>query len=76
MDCTNQEVFTLQAQIMKTCIEEDKWFLSEKCNPPHDVGWEAAQEHFAKTHANGFATGFRACYCALVCPNRKTPINL
>ena len=66
--CVNQEVFTYQASVIKKSIEEDKWYLSEQAG--HDVGWEAAKEHFFNTYSMGFAAGFRASFCGLVCPKR------
>lgn len=67
--CNNEDFFVVQAKTMQRSIEEDKWYMSEKEH--RDVGWDAAEEHFVKTYFLGFAAGFRASYCALVCPNRK-----
>jgi len=67
--CNNKDFFVIQAKIMQKAIEEDKWILSEK--EGHDVGWNAAQEHFFKTFFSGFAAGFRVSYCALICPFRE-----
>ena len=66
--CVSPEVFTYQAQVIQKSIEEDKWYLSEQAG--HDVGWQAAEEHFIKTYLNGFAAGFRASYCGFVCYHR------
>ena len=67
--CSNGDFFIAQAHILQTCIEEDKWYLSEQ--EGHDVGWQVAEDHFFQTYFCGFAAGFRACYCSLTCPIRK-----
>ena len=66
--CINKDVFTYQASVIKLSIEEDKWYMSEKAG--HDVGLEIAKEHFFNTYLNGFAAGFRASFCGLVCSKR------
>lgn len=74
-NCVSEDVFTVQAELIKKCIEEDKWYLSEqeskKLGHPVDVGWAAAEQHFYQTYLNGFAAGFRASFCGFVCPVRK-----
>jgi hypothetical protein len=67
--CHNKDFFLKQADVIRRCIEEDKWYLSEKAG--RDVGWEAAYDHFMKTFVAGFAAGFRACYCGMICPMRQ-----
>ena len=66
--CHEPDFFQEQARILNRCIEEHKWYLSEKAH--HDVGWDAATNSFCEKYLQGFAAGFRACYCGLVCPNR------
>ena len=53
---------------MQHAIEEDKWYLSEQRHC--DVGWDVAEEHFLMLYSAGFNAGYRACYCALHCPDR------
>lgn len=67
-ECLNREFFQLQAKIVQRCIDEDKWYLSEQ---PGDVGWDKAEQHFLQRYMPGFAVGFRAAYCGLMCPMRK-----
>jgi hypothetical protein len=66
--CESDSFFTVQAQSIQKCIEEHKWFLSEKAG--HDVGWVEAEENFLDTYFMGFAAGFRASYCGSVCSLR------
>lgn len=66
--CVNQEVFTYQAKVIKISINEDKWYLSERAG--YDVGWEIATKHFIETYLMGFAAGFRASFCGMICEKR------
>jgi hypothetical protein len=67
--CDNKDFFVVQAKIIHNAIDEDKWYLSEQ--EYHDVGWDVAEKHFLLTYFSGFAAGFRASYCSLVCPFRQ-----
>jgi hypothetical protein len=66
--CKNPDFFVQQAELVRKCIAEHKWYLSEKAG--HDVGWSYAEQHFARTYLQGFAIGFRAAFCGLVCFQR------
>ena len=67
--CVEPQFNHYQSAQLKRCIEEHKWYLSEKAHC--DVGWEQAQQSFLKIYFQGFAAGFRVSYCGLVCPNRN-----
>ena len=58
-----------QRLLLEQCVDEHKWYLSERAHC--DVGWDAALDSFCEKYFNGFAAGFRACYCGLVCENRQ-----
>jgi hypothetical protein len=66
--CVNTDVITKQSELLKRCIEEEKWFLSEKAG--FDVGFEAAEKSFILKYFKGFAATWRVIYCGLVCPLR------
>ena len=66
--CVEPKFMQVQTACLRRCIEQHKWFMSEKAH--YDVGWEAAQADFTETYLNGFAAGFRACYCGSICPKR------
>lgn len=68
-ECVNREFFQIQAKMIRTCIEEDKWYLSEEVHS--DIGWDRAEQHFLQRYMPGFAAGFRATYCGLLCPYRQ-----
>ena len=67
--CVEPHFYKYQAKQLKRCVEEHKWYLSERAH--HDVGWEYAQQSFMEVYMQGFAAGFRVSYCGLVCPNRN-----
>lgn len=67
--CINDDFFKVQSQVLRKSIEEDKWYLSEQ--EGRDVGWDAAEQHFISTYFCGFAAGFKAAFCSMICPNRK-----
>ena len=66
--CQDPQFFQTQAAILTRCVNEHKWYLSEKAH--RDVGWDAALDSFCEKYFQGFAAGFRAAYCGLFCPNR------
>ena len=69
MTCTQLIQLLAQERIdLKTEIERDKWFLSEKEH--RDVGFERAEQHFIENYLNSWAEGYKMCYCSLVCPQR------
>jgi hypothetical protein len=63
--CRHPAFFVQQAELVRQCIAEHKWYLSEKAG--HDVGWQYAEQHFLRNYLHGFAIGFRATFCGLVC---------
>ena len=67
--CTQPQFYEYQAEQLKRCIEEHKWYLSERAH--HDVGWDEALQNFEQVYFQGFVAGFRVSYCGLVCPNRN-----
>jgi hypothetical protein len=67
--CENKDCIIKQAELLRKCIEEDKYYLSEKAG--YDVGWDFAQQHFIKTYFAGFAVVWRAVYCSQACPLRS-----
>jgi hypothetical protein len=72
--CRNPDFIAQQAELVRKCIMEHKWYLSEKAG--HDVGWTYAEHHFVRTYLPGFAVGFRATFCGLVCFRRAIcPLN-
>jgi hypothetical protein len=70
--CCEPQFFQAQAAILKRCVDEEKWIRSEEAH--HDVGWDAALNSFCEKYFQGFAAGFRAAYCGLVCVNRANCI--
>lgn len=66
--CNNVDVMKKQAAALKTCIDEQKWFMSEKVG--HDVGLEEATNKFFDTYFFGFSAGWRIAFC-FNCPNNK-----
>ena len=66
--CVEPHFFQSQAEYLRKCIEEHKWYLSERAHK--DVGWEVAQKDFLDVFFQGFTAGFRASYCGMVCKHR------
>ena len=66
--CIEPKFMQTQSMCLRRCIEQHKWFLSEKAK--HDVGWDAAQADFIQKFLPGFAAGFRASFCGLICQKR------
>ena len=60
-----KQLLEIETTALREEIERDKWYLSEK--EGHDIGWEAAEQHYINTHLNGWAAGFKSCYCNQVC---------
>lgn len=60
-----KELLEAERPALKKEIDRDKWFESEKVG--HDIGLQRAEEHYIDTHLEGWASGFRACYCLRVC---------
>jgi len=57
-----------QVQHIRSCIDENKWYLSEKAG--HDVGPAAAECDFVKHHAIRVAADFRRGFCKDRCSDR------
>jgi hypothetical protein len=67
--CESKEVLIKQVELLKKCIEEHKYYLSEKIGV--DVGWDFAEQDFLFKYGKGFFIAWRAMYCSLACPFRE-----
>jgi hypothetical protein len=66
MTCTHlKELLEIEIPSLRKEILKDKYYLSQE--EGHDVGWARAERHYIDTHLEGWAKGFKDCYCSKVC---------
>jgi len=66
MACNHlKELLHIETTALRKEIETDKWIESERVG--HDIGWARAERHYIDTHLEGWAKGFKDCYCLRVC---------
>ncbi len=70
MTCTElKHLLKIEVKALREEIERDKYYESEKKG--HDIGWAEAERHYIDTHLNGWAKGWKDCYCSQVCKELK-----
>jgi len=60
-----QKLLKIEIKALKKEIELNKYYLGEKLHRP--VSNEEAEKDYLAHHLNGWASGFKSCYCNLVC---------
>ena len=69
-ECTQLEKLLVEECIdLQKEIDKNKYYLSEKAGK--DVGWKCAEKDFIEKFLNAWASGYKKCFCHLVCPDNN-----